>query len=86
MSCVLHGVQRDCSGKAAHTTGFTAEQHLLQCGGGGAIVGEVHFGVAIDGAAAVLVLVRDERVLTFLNVDCLCLSSTFLWRSLRGSM
>jgi len=48
---------RDCSGKAAHTTGFTAEQHLLQCGGGGT-VGEVQFGVAIDVAAAVLVLVR----------------------------
>ena len=83
MSCVLHGVQRDCSGKAAHTTGFTAEQHLLQCGGGGT-VGEVQFGVAIDVAAAVLVLVR-EMVLTFLNVGCLCLSSTFLVGALRDS-
>ena len=78
---MLHGVQRDCSGKAGCTTGLTGEQHLLQCGGGGGIVGELRFDVAFDGAAAVLVLVR-EGVLTFLNVDCLCLSSTFLLRAL----
>jgi hypothetical protein len=81
---VLHGVQRDCSGKAGHTTGFTGEQHLLKCGGGG-IVGELIFGVVFDWAAAVLVWV-GSNVFCFLNLDCFCWDSTFSLWAPRGSM
>ena len=83
MSCVVYGVQRDCSGKAGCTTGLTAEQHLLKCGGGGAIVGEPHFDVAVDDAAAVLVLVLVRGIVRFLLVlgrssTCMHSDSRFL--------